>query len=103
MFDILDSFSRALHECLNLASHHILWDMSSVLDQKRRIVLPRDIANQLGVAEGSKISFEKDNGKIILKKVGRKEDSLAQTMSWNPKRRGKLKPVIESEIKEIWD
>ncbi|MHB1909175.1 MAG: hypothetical protein ACYCQJ_09960 [Nitrososphaerales archaeon] len=55
------------------------------------------------MAEGSKISFEKDSGKITLKKVGRKEDNLAQTMSWNPKRRGKLKPVIESEIKEIWD
>ena len=76
--------------------------MTSVLDQKRRVVLPRDVAEELGLVEGSGVTFEKGKGMVIIKKAGKKEDMLRKMMSWNPKRTGKVVPVKEGEVKEIW-
>lgn len=76
--------------------------MTSVLDEKRRVVLPKDIAEELGLVEGSTVAFKKEKDAVIIKKVEETEDSLREIMSWNPKRTGKLKPVKEDEIKEIW-
>jgi AbrB family looped-hinge helix DNA binding protein len=76
--------------------------MTSVLDEKRRVVLPRDVAEELGLVEGSEVAFEKEKGMVIIKKAGKKEDVLRKTMSWNPKRTGRVLPVREAEVKEIW-
>ena len=76
--------------------------MTSVLDDKRRVVIPEDIAEELGLVEGSTIAFRKENDAVIVTKVDAAKDSLRDTMSWNPRRRGKPKPVREDEIKEIW-
>ena len=76
--------------------------MTSTLDQKRRVVLPREITEDLGLTEGSSVAFEKGRGVIILKKASKKEDPLSDMMSWNPKRSRKVLPVNENEIKEIW-
>ncbi|HZW57392.1 MAG TPA: AbrB/MazE/SpoVT family DNA-binding domain-containing protein [Nitrososphaerales archaeon] len=76
--------------------------MTSVLDQKRRVVLPSDVIEELGLSEGSEVLFEKRKGVVVMKKAGKKEDRLLKAMSWNPKRRGKPSPVKEKEIKEIW-
>jgi AbrB family looped-hinge helix DNA binding protein len=84
--------------------------LSSIVDQKRRIVLPAEVTEELDLHEGSEVAFEKRKGSIILRKArvkkGRKkkrnEDPLGRAMSWNPPRSGKPLPVVESEIKEIW-
>jgi len=76
--------------------------MTSVLDQKRRVVLPRDVMEELGLGEGSEVEFEGRKGEVVLRKVEKKEDPLLRVMSWNPRRRGKVRPVKESEIKEVW-
>ena len=78
-----------------------MWDMTSVLDEKRRVVLPKDIAEELGLVEGSAVAFKKKKGVVLMKKVKKSEDVLREMMSWNPKRAGRLSPVKESEIKEI--
>lgn len=85
-----------------LLSHHILWDMSSVLDEKRRVVLPKAIAEELGLVVGSTITFRRMKGSVMMKKAGKDEDALRVMMSWNPRRTGKPAAVKESEIKEIW-
>ena len=76
--------------------------MTSILDEKRRIVLPKDLAEELGLMEGSKVSFSRDKGGVIVRKVEGTGDPLREMMSWNPKRKGKPKPVKEGEIKEVW-
>jgi AbrB family looped-hinge helix DNA binding protein len=76
--------------------------MTPVLDEKRRVVLPRDVAEELDLVEGSEVEFEKEKGVVIIKKAGAKEDKLRKIMSWNPKRTGKVRPVREAEVKEIW-
>lgn len=86
---------------------------SSVVDQKRRIVLPAEVAEELDLHEGSEVAFEKRRGSVLLRKKvplkkGRKgkhagdDDPLLKAMSWNPSRTGKPLPVATSEIKEIW-
>jgi bifunctional DNA-binding transcriptional regulator/antitoxin component of YhaV-PrlF toxin-antitoxin module len=76
--------------------------MTSVLDAKRRLVLPKDIAEELGLVEGNVVAFRKQKDAVIVTKVEKTEDSLRQMMSWNPKRTGKAKPVKEDDIKRIW-
>jgi len=78
------------------------WEMVSVLDEKRRVVLPKEIAEEFGLVEGTPVAFEKGRGGVIIKKVKKIEDPLREMMSWNPKRTRKLSPVKEKEIKEIW-
>ena len=84
------------------SSHRTTWDMTSVLDEKRRVVLPKDLAEDLGLIEGSKVVFRKEKDVVVLKKLEESDDSLREMMSWNPKRTGKLKPVKEIEVKGIW-
>ena len=76
--------------------------MTSVLDDKRRVVVPKDIAEELGLVEGSAVTFKIENGEVTIKKAKEAEDSLRETMSWDPKRTRTPRPVIEDEIKEIW-
>lgn len=79
-----------------------MWDMASVLDEKRRVVLPKDMVEDLGLTEGTAVAFEERNGVIVMRKMATKADPLLEMMSWNPKRRGRPQPVREKEIKEIW-
>ncbi len=76
--------------------------MTSVLDEKRRIVLPKDLAEELGLVEGSRVSFTRDKGGVVVRKVEGTGDSLREMMSWDPKRTSKPKPVREGEVKEVW-
>ena len=76
--------------------------MTSVLDEKRRVVLPKEIAEELGLVEGTPVSFKKGKGLVIMQKAKRGGDALKETMAWNPKRTGKPAPVEEAEIKEMW-
>lgn len=78
------------------------WDMVSVMDEKRRVVLPKEIAEELGLVEGTAVAFEKGKGVVIIKRVKKTGDPLREMMSWNPKRTRKSSPVREREIKEIW-
>ncbi len=73
-----------------------------MLDEKRRVVLPRDVTDELGLVEGSEVAFEKGKGMVIIKKAGKKEDTLRKIMAWNPTRTRKVMPVKEAEVKEIW-
>jgi len=76
--------------------------MTSILDDKRRVVLPKDIADELGLVEGSTVAFKKEKGFVTVKKAKNAEDSLRETMSWDPKRTKKPQAVKEDEIKEVW-
>jgi bifunctional DNA-binding transcriptional regulator/antitoxin component of YhaV-PrlF toxin-antitoxin module len=54
--------------------------MTSILDDKRRGVLPEDIADELGLVEGSAVAFKREKGFVTLKKAKEREDSLRETI-----------------------
>ena len=84
-------------------SHRVTWEtLTSVLDEKRRVVLPRDIAEELGLSQGSEVLFERGGGGVMIRKAKKAEDKLLEAMSWNPKRTRRVRPVSEAEVKEIW-
>ena len=65
--------------------------------------MPREVTEELGLVEGSRVAFEKGRGVFVIKKAGKREDPVSDIMSWNPKRRRKVLPVKEEEVKEIWN
>lgn len=65
-------------------------------------MLPKEVVEELELVEGSKVAFKRERGVVVVKKVEESNDSLREVMSWNPERKGKLRPVTESEIKEVW-
>lgn len=77
--------------------------MPSKLDGKKRVVLPKDIVVELGHSKGTSVALEKRKDLVIIKKVKGQNDILREAMSWNPTRIKKPQPVVEKEIKEIWD
>jgi len=79
--------------------------MGSVVDEKRRVTIPKHLAEELGLRKGSVVVFSKgkdDDNVLMVKKSRRKMDALEEVMSWDSKRTGKPKRVIEREVKEIW-
>ena len=78
--------------------------MASVLDEKRRVVLPKELAEELGLAEGTPVIFKRSDDGIVIQKleVGGEADALRRAMEWNPRRRGTPKKVREDEVKAIW-
>ncbi|MGA2663975.1 MAG: AbrB/MazE/SpoVT family DNA-binding domain-containing protein [Nitrososphaerales archaeon] len=81
--------------------------MASVLDEKRRVVLPKELAEELGLAEGTQVVFKRSEDGIVIQKLevggGKAEaDALRRAMEWNPRRRGTPTKVREDEVKAIW-
>ncbi len=82
----------------------MLWDMSSVLDEKRRVTIPKSLAEALDLHEGSVVTLSKKEDAILMRKSSKTMDDLEEIMSWNPKRKkGKLEKVDEKELKKIWE
>ncbi|MDI6820440.1 MAG: AbrB/MazE/SpoVT family DNA-binding domain-containing protein [Candidatus Hodarchaeaceae archaeon] len=76
--------------------------MTSVVDGRGRVVLPRHVTEALELSEGDMIAFEKVEDHFVIRKVRAPERKLEEIMSWNPKRIGKPEPVSPKEMKEIW-
>jgi AbrB family looped-hinge helix DNA binding protein len=76
--------------------------MTSVLDEKRRVILPRDIAEELGLSQGSEVLFERGGGGVMIRKARKTKDKLLEAMSWNPRRIRKVRPIKEAQVKEVW-
>ena len=64
--------------------------------------MPKEIAEELGLAEGTAVAFERRKDIVIMKKATGQKDSLREMMSWDPARTKRPQRVTESEIKEIW-
>lgn len=75
--------------------------MTSVLDEKRRVTVPKEVAEELGLVEGSRVAFRKRGNVVTIAKADSKDD-LMELLESKPKRTGRPLPVSEREIKEIW-
>lgn len=76
---------------------------TSVLDDKRRIVLPKEIAEELGLAEGTPVSFKRSREGIVIERAEKNVDALRDMMEWNPRRQGRSSEVRERDVKGIWE
>lgn len=76
--------------------------MSSVIDEKRRVTLPKSLTEEFGLSKGMAVVFRKGKDAILMKKADESKDSLEETMSWNPKRTSRPERIGEREMKGIW-
>jgi len=66
------------------------------------VVIPKLIAEELGLEEGDLVAFEKVGDDFAIRKLGAPKKRLEEVMGWNPKRTGKPEPVAPKEMKRIW-
>lgn len=74
----------------------------AVLDDRGRIVLPKDVAEELGVSKRDAVLFEKRGRDFIVMKASSKKERLEEIMDWNPERTGKIEVASPKVMKEIW-
>jgi len=78
--------------------------LKAVLDERGRIVLPREVLEELGASKGDAVTFERREKEIVITKasaVGRKKP-LEELMDWNPERTGRVESVSPKAMKGIW-
>ena len=75
---------------------------TAIVDDRGRVVLPRDVAEDLGVTKGDSVVFEKRGENYVVARGGSRRGRLEDIMDWNPTRTGKLQEVTPSDMKEIW-
>jgi AbrB family looped-hinge helix DNA binding protein len=76
--------------------------MSSRVDEKGRILVPKSVAEEMGLSKGDIIIFERTGDFFIIKKLEMPHERLEEAMSWNPERVEKPEPVSPAEMKGIW-
>lgn len=72
------------------------------MDERGRVVIPRPIAEELGLEEGDLVVFEKVEDDFVIRKLETPKKRLEEIMGWDPKRTGKPEPVSPKEMKRIW-
>ena len=75
---------------------------TAILDDRGRVVLPKELAEALGVSRGDLVVFEKKGKDFVVAKASSKKDRLEELMEWNPERTGKPENVSPKTMKEVW-
>lgn len=75
---------------------------TAIMDERGRIVLPKEVAEELGASAGDHIVIERRGDEFVVSKAEARSEELEEMMDWNPKRVGKVKRVSPREMKEIW-
>jgi len=74
----------------------------TVLDDRGRVVLPKEVLEELGASKGDAVVFEKRGKDLVIMKASSKGGRLEEIMDWNPKRTGKMEKVSPKTMKGIW-
>lgn len=85
-----------------IVTHNLLWEMSQVVDERRRIVIPKHVARALGIGRGDRVVFEKVGDRFAIAKAGTRNRKLEEVMDHDPERTAKPEDVSPSEMKGIW-
>jgi len=75
---------------------------TAVLDERGRVVLPKEFADELGVSKGDVIAFEKKGKDFVVMRGSSKKERLEEVMDWNPERTGKPEGTSPKGMKGIW-
>ena len=75
---------------------------TAVLDDRGRVVLPKDVLEELGASAGDVVIFEKRREDFTIAKASSRGGRLEEIMDWDPKRTGKIEKVRPKAMKGIW-
>jgi AbrB family looped-hinge helix DNA binding protein len=75
---------------------------TAILDERGRVVLPKELADELGVSKGDAVIFEKKGRDFVVTGAASKRERLEEVMDWNPERTGKPESVTPRSMKGIW-
>jgi bifunctional DNA-binding transcriptional regulator/antitoxin component of YhaV-PrlF toxin-antitoxin module len=75
---------------------------TAVLDDRDRVVLPREVVEELGTSKGDVVAFERRGRDFVIIKAQSKKVGIEEIMDWNPKRTGKVEGVSPKAMKRIW-
>lgn len=66
------------------------------------MVLPKEVADELGVLKGDLVVFEKRGKDFVVARASSKRERLEEIIDWNPERTGKPENVSPKRMKGIW-
>jgi len=76
---------------------------TAILDDRGRVVLPKELTEELGVSRGDAVVFERKGRDYVVGRASSlKKDRLEEIMEWNPERTGKPDKVSPKSMKDIW-
>ena len=75
---------------------------TAILDERGRVVLPRELADELAVTKGDTVIFEKRGRDFVVTRAGSRKGRLEEVMDWNPERTGKPEGATPRNMKGIW-
>jgi AbrB family looped-hinge helix DNA binding protein len=84
----------------------IIWvgfPMETVVDARGRILIPQQLREELGLAEGAVVEVEKEKGSLVLTPAKKKRRSWKDLHGIKPKRTGEPEWPTPEEIKSIWE
>jgi len=76
--------------------------MTQIVDERRRIVIPRHVAKTLGIGSGDRVAFERVGDRFAITKVETRNQKLEEIMDQDPERTGKPESVSPREMTRIW-
>ena len=95
-----------------VASHTFKWDVprghvgkdmpTAILDERGRVVLPKELADELGVSKGDVVVFGRKGKDFVVTRASSKRERLEEIMDWNPDRTGKPESTTPHSMKGIW-
>ena len=75
---------------------------TAILDERGRVILPKELADELGVSKGDVVVFEKKGRDFVVTKAASKRERLEEVMDWDPERSGKPESATPGNMKGIW-
>ena len=78
-------------------------DMETKIDGKGRVVIPQPIRKRLGIKEGTVLSVEEKEGRILLKPERRKKRNIEDFCGLKVEMTGDPEWATPKEIKSIWE
>jgi AbrB family looped-hinge helix DNA binding protein len=75
---------------------------TAILDERGRVVLPKELADELGVSKGDVVVFERKGKDFVVMRASSKKERLEEVMDWNPERTGKPEVTSPKDMKGIW-
>ena len=77
--------------------------METTIDASGRVLIPQQLRDDLGLAEGVLVSLRKKKGTIVLTPAKKTRPSWKDLNGLTPKRTGKPEWPTADEIKSIWE
>ncbi|MDA4121987.1 MAG: AbrB/MazE/SpoVT family DNA-binding domain-containing protein [Thaumarchaeota archaeon] len=76
--------------------------METIVDERGRVLIPQELRQELGIAEGTVVDLERSEGGIMITPARQKHLSWKELNGIKPRRTAKPEWPTPEEIKSIW-